>query len=239
MPRIINLANISQFAATSLTDPGYLPGPRTIPGACQVVLNWNIGDGKIAHNVLYAAYTGSPALSATLAQTVFAGIIAGSPWSTLAGFLATTTQLASVSLLDIRSTTGVLFTSTGSAAPGTAAGTALPDESAAVITLRTTSRGPSGRGRVYIPGWASNAVGAGGTIAAAAVTALGTWGASNLNTAIGLNIGSLSIGHFARQAYTSPVTGRHFDARPAGLVQLSTLLVRDNHWDSQRRRGLK
>lgn len=239
MPRLINLAYLSPFQAASLTDPGYLPGPLIIPNACQVVLNWALGDSKTGHNVMYGSYNGTPVLSAALAQTVFAALIAGAAWTTLAGFLASSTSLLSVTILDVRGATATAFQSTGAAAPGTAAGTALPDESAAVITLRSVLRGPSGRGRVYIPGWASNAVGAGGVIAAAAVTALNTWATTNLNPAIGVNIGPTAIGHRARAAYTSPATGRQFPARPAGIQVINNILVRDNHWDSQRRRGLK
>jgi hypothetical protein len=239
MPRVINLSNVTQFQATSLSDGGYLPGPRIIPNACQVVLNWALGDAKIGHNVLYGTYSGSPALSATVAEAIRAALVAGANWTTLAGFLASTVSLASVTILDVRSTTGVAFTSTGAAAPGTAPGTALPDETAAVITLRTNLRGQSGRGRVYIPGWASGAVGTGGVIAAAAVTALNTWGAASLAGAINTNIGAPVLAHPHRQPYTSPATGRHFDDRPAGTVPITQFIVRDNHWDSQRRRGLK
>jgi hypothetical protein len=92
---------------------------------------------------------------------------------------------------------------------------------------------------MYFPGWASNAVGTGGVIAPLAVTALGAWANTNLYANIASAIGAGVIAHPARQAYTSPATGRHFDARPAGTVPIVTVLVRDNHWDSQRRRGLK
>lgn len=238
MPRIVNLANISQFAAASLSDPGYLPGPRIIPNACQVRLNWALTDGRIGHNVCYSSYTGSPALSSTVAQSVFAQMTAGATWTGLAGFLASTTLFTGVTVLDMRSSTATAFDSTGSAVAGTAAGTALPDEVAAVITLRTGSRGPSGRGRVYIPGWSSTAVGPGGVIAAAAVTALESWAVNSFFLGFGV-IGPMVLAHQHRQAYTSPATGRLFPDRPAGTVPITALPVRDNHWDSQRRRGLK
>jgi hypothetical protein len=239
MPRVINLANITQFAATSLSDPGYLPGPRIIPNACQIVLNWSIADGKGAHNIMYANYTGSPPITAAMAEQVRAALTTGANWTALAAFLAPTTGLASVTLLDVRSSTATAFQSTGGSTPGTSAATALPDETAAVLTVRTGLRGPSGRGRIYIPGWASNAVGPGGTIIAAAVTALGTWGGITLPQVAIPFVGIPVLGHPHRQAYTSPVTGRHFDDRPAGTVPVSAVVVRDNHWDSQRRRGLK
>lgn len=238
MPRIINLANVTQFQATSLSDGGYLPGPRIIPGAVQVVINWSLTDGKIGHNVLYAAYSGTPALSVAVAEQIRAGIASGAQWTALAAFLASTTALTSVTILDIRSAVGTAFQSSGAAAPGTSASPALPDEMALVVTLRTSTRGQAGRGRMYVPGYASNAQGAAGIVVAGAVTATQAW-ASQVYSSIGSAIGGMSLGHFARQAYTSPTTGRQFPARPAALLPITLLPVRDNHWDSQRRRGLK
>jgi hypothetical protein len=240
MSPVLRYDAVQQFAAINvLTDPGYLPGPKVIPNTAQVVLNWNLTDAKVAHNVLYAQYTGTPAFTAAVAQAIFAAITTGAQWTAFAGFLATTTSLRSVSILDIRSTTGVLFTSTGTAAPGTAAGAALPDEVALAVRLSTAERGPSGRGRYYVPGWAINAIGTSGTVAAAAVTALQSWAQIAVSGALSSNIGAQVLGLPARAAYTSPITGRQFPARSARNVALTAITVPDNHWDSQRRRGLK
>lgn len=238
MVRILNLDNVSTFQATSLTDGGYLPGPKIIPNTCMVRLNWSLTDGKIGHNVMYVNYTGTPALSSAVAQSVFAALTTGANWTALSAMLATTTSLTGVTVLDIRSSTGTAFDSTGAAVPGTAPGVALPDEVAAVVTARTALRGPSGRGRIYIPGWSGTATAGGGIMSGPAVTALTNWAGGTMNGALQL-IGVPVIAHPARQAYTSLATGRHFDARPAGNVPITTYAVRDNHWDSQRRRGLK
>lgn len=239
MPRIINLANITPFQATSLTDPGYIPGPRIIPNAAQVRLNWNLGDVKVGHNVLYCTYTGTPALSATIAENVRLAVVNGVTWTTFLALLHPSCSFAGVTILDVRSNTATAFDSTGAAIPGTSAGTALPDEVAAVVTLRTALRGQAGRGRFYVPGFASNAMGVGGIIAAAAVTALQNWAQTNINAGIAGALGAIVLAHPARAAYTSPATGRQFPARAASTVPLTNVLVRDNHWDSQRRRGLK
>ena len=239
MPRIVNLNNLTQFQATSLSDGGYLPGPRIIPNAVQVVINWNLTDGKTGHNVLYCTYSGTPALSVALAETIRAGLVNGAAWTALAAFMTTTASLASVTILDVRSSASVAFQSTGAASPGAAANPAIPDETALVITARTASRGPANRGRIYVPGWAGNAVGAGGIVAAATVAALQTWATTNVFNMLNSAVGAMVIAHPARQAYTSPATGRHFDARVAGTVPITALTVRNNTWDSQRRRGLK
>jgi hypothetical protein len=186
----------------------------------MVRLNWSLTDAKIAHNVMYVNYTGTPALSSAIAESVRSTLVTGGTWTALAAFLASTVSLTGVTVLDMRSSTATAFDSTGTAAPGTAPGAALPDETAAVITVRTGLRGPAGRGRVYIPGWATGASGAGGIISAAAVTALTNWAGGTLNAAL--------------QVIGVPVI-----AHPAGTVLVTSFAVRDNHWDSQRRRGLK
>jgi hypothetical protein len=96
-----------------------------------------------------------------------------------------------------------------------------------------------GRGRYYIPGFASNAVGAGGVIAAACVTAINNWAGNVANSGLSAIIGPQVLGLPARAAYTSPITGRNFPARNAQTVALTGVQMKDNHWDSQRRRGLK
>jgi hypothetical protein len=239
MPRIINLANVTPFQATSLTDPGYIPGPKIIPNCVQIKLIWGLTDLRVGHNILHAQYTGTPALSATVAQAVFAQLIAGAGWTTLAGFLATTASLNGVSIVDLRSSVATEFTSTGAGQVGTGTLGALPDETAAVVTLRTANRGPAGRGRMYLPGWAGIAMGAGGVIAPGAVTALQTWFNTNVFAGVAAAIGPLVLALPERAAYTSPATGRQFPHRSATTLAVSQGVVRDNHWDSQRRRGLK
>lgn len=240
MSPIYRAVGIEQFEAINvLSDPGYLPGPKIIPGAAMVRLNWSLANGRIAHNILYATYTGTPALGVATAQAIFAGIINGALWSTMAAFIIPGTTLTGVTILDVRSGTGVEFNSTGAAMPGTSAGTGLPDEVAIAITLRTATRGPSGRGRIFMPGWASSATAVGGVIAAATVAAINAWAATNLAGVMATNIGSPVLGLPARKGYTSPVTGRVFPARAATTVPITTFTVKDNHWDSQRRRGLR
>lgn len=239
MPRIVNLANLTPFQATSLTDPGYKPGAKIIPSCCLVRLNFSLTDGRIAHMVLHSQYNGTPALSAAVAQGLFATISTGGSWTGLAAFLATTMTFTGVTVLDLRSVTGLSFDSTGAAVAGGATGqAALPDEVALVISMKTANRGPAARGRAYMPGWASSAVAAGGVVTGGAVTALNTWFAA-VATAMGTAIGPLVLALPERNAYTSPATGRAFPHRDATTLLVTTTGVRDNHWDSQRRRGLK
>lgn len=114
----------------------------------------------------------------------------------------------------------------------------MPDESAIVITLRTAVRGRSGRGRIYIPGWAAVAMAAGGIVSPGVVAALQGWATNGLFAAINTNVGAPVLGLPLRDEYTSP-KGTFHPQRPATTVPIIQYLVRNNTWDTQRRRGLK
>lgn len=236
--RVVNLANFEQFTAINvLSDPGAIGGPVKVPQCAQIVLNWTLEDGKTAHNVLYGRFGASFAGTVAQANAILTGLTTGVNWTTLAAFLAPTTALAGISIRNVDIVNQALIQSTGAAAPGTSASPALPNEVAAVITLRTAATGPQNRGRVYVPGFATNALGAGNVIAAAAVTAIQNWGQQLINT-INANGYTMVIGQKARAAYKGS-TGTDHPARAAGSVVVTGQVVRDNHWDTQRRRGLK
>lgn len=206
----------------------------------MVRLNWSMAGGKVAHNVLYASWTGAPALTTTLANSVRTAVIAGSNWTTFLGLIAPSVSFLGVTLLDMRDLLSSPIDSVQTAIPGTSAGTAMPDEIAVVVTMLTGRRGPSGRGRAYIPGLSGTAMAAGGVISGAAMTAVQTWFQQNVsNQGISTNVGTHALGLPHRAAYTSPKTGRVFPERPATTVIVTSSIVKDNHWDSQRRRGLK
>lgn len=238
MGRLIRLDSIQQFTAVELRfDGGSIGGPKVIPNAAEIVLYWALGSGKLGHNVLIGRYSGTFAGTIAQANAILAGLSTGAQWTALATFLATTAGLSAVSIRDLGQPNQPLIQSTASGAAGTSASAELPNEIAAVITLRTAFTGPQNRGRIYVPGWATNALGTGNVIAPAAVTALNNWG--SIVAGVLNNQGYLfSIGHQARQAYTGS-SGTEHPARPAGTVPITTVAVRDNHWDSQRRRGLR
>jgi hypothetical protein len=236
--RIVNLANFEQFAAINvLADPGYDPNNRTIPSCVEVRLDFALDSGKIAHCVLHARYAAGFTPSTAIATAIWTGLSSGSAWSSLAAFLSAGTNFGNVVLRDLNAPNQPFVPGAATAAPGTSASPALPNETAAVITLRTGQVGPGFRGRIYIPGWATNALGSGNVIAAAAVTALSTW-ANTIPTVLTGQGLSFAIGQHSRVAYTG-TGGRQHPARAANTVLISSQTVRDNHWDTQRRRGLK
>lgn len=236
--RIVPLDNFQQFAAVNLlSDPGHIAGPIVIPSCAQITINWANASGRGAHNVLYGRYSGAFAGNTAQANSIMTALSTGGAWTALAAFLATTTTLAGVSIRDVNTPNAPLITSTNAAVPGTSASPEMPDEVAAVITLRTSFTGPAYRGRMYVPGWATNALAAGNVIAAAAVTALNSWGGT-IAGALAAGTYTWVLGQPARAQYTGS-TGRVHPARAAQSTTIAQTVVRDNHWDTQRRRGLK
>jgi len=238
MARVVALDNLSQFAAVNLqSDGGYIGGPKVIPQAAEITLYWALGSGKSGHNVLIGRYSGGFAGSTAQANSIMTGLTSGAAWSGLAAFLAPTVGLGNISIRDLNQPNQPLILNNNSGAPGASAGVELPNETAVVVTTRSAFTGPANRGRMYVPGWASNALGSGNTVAAGAVTALNTW-ASIIAGVLSAQGYIWCIGHQARQAYTGS-SGTQHPARVAGTVPITTVAVRDNHWDSQRRRGLR
>jgi hypothetical protein len=236
--RIVNLANFEQFTAVNvLSDPGYSREKLVIPNACQVTLDWTLADGKLAHNVLYANIPPAFTPTAAIADNLLIALTSGAAWTGFAAVLSASTTLSAITLRDVRSADQPLVTSVGTGHPGTDAAVALPNEVALVVTLRTAKAGRGFRGRMYLPGFGSDQVTAGNLVAAGCITAVTAW-VGLLATEIQTIVGTWSLGLRHRVAYTSG-TGTTHDDRPAQLVQITAAPVRDNHWDSQRRRGLK
>jgi hypothetical protein len=238
MARLVRLDTLQQFATVDLQfDPGAIGGPKVIPNAAEITLFWVLGSGKTGHNVLTGRYSGTYSGSAAQANAIMTALTTGSAWSTLAGFIAPTASLGGLSLRDLNQPNQPLIANTTGGGAGTSTGTELPNEVSAVITTRTAFTGPANRGRVYVPGWATNALGTGNQMAAPAKTALATW-ASTIAGALSGSGYTWCIGHQARAAYTGSGGTQH-PARVAGTVPITTVEVRDGHWDSQRRRGLR
>lgn len=239
MPRVIAIDQLQQFTAVQLlSDPGAIGGPVVIPQCAQVALKFVLDDAKLAHCVLVGRYAGTFAGSVAQANAIHTALSTGAQWTALAAFLAAApTSFAGVEIRDVNTPNNPVIASTTTAQPGTSASPALPNEVALAATLRTNLTGKANRGRFYLPGWATNALGTGNVVAQAAITAYQNW----CNTVMGAfssNGYTLVVGQRARAAYIGS-TGTSHPARPAGSVSVTQIQVRDNHWDSQRRRGLK
>lgn len=236
--RVIDLSTLQQFTAVQLlSDGGDIPGFKRVPQCAQVRLVWQLGDAKLAFNVLHGRYSGGFVGSPAQANSIATALSTGAAWTALAGFLAPTASFIGIQLRNVDVADQPLITSTNIAVPGTSAGTEIPNEVALVITKRTAKVGKANRGRIYVPGWATNALGTTNQAAAGAVTALQNW-ANTITSALSGQGYTFVIGQPARKAYTG-ITGTAHPARDATSEPVTSVIVRDNHWDSQRKRGLK
>lgn len=235
---IVRLDNFQAFQAINvLSDPGHIGGPVVIPNAVKVMPLWLLSNGKLTRSVLGGVVGSFTSASATVAESIRAAIVANSQFGPLLSHIAPTASFVGIDLQDIRQPRLPVFRSTGAAVPGTGTGVELPGEVALVLTIRTNQTGSGARGRMYQQGFDTASLATGGVAAAAVVTAL-----QNYANAIiaGMAAGGLTWGLLqpARAAYTGS-TGTAHPARPAAIASPVVTLVRDNHWDSQRRRGLK
>ena len=238
MPRIINVADLQQFTAVQfLSDPGAIGGPKLVPSCAEIVIGWNLPGGKVAANVLHGRYTGAFAGTVAQANTILTALTTGTPATTLFTHMSTATAIARLTIRDVNSANQALISAVGAPLIGTGAGNAMPNEVALVVTERTALAGRANRGRMYIPGWIVSSVAADNTAITAVVTDLQAW-ANTVQNALNSAGYQLVIGQPARQAYTG-TTGTNHPARAAGSTTVQSLQVRDGHFDSQRRRGLK
>lgn len=237
--RVFDITHLQQFTAINvLSDPGHIGGPVVLGNAVRVMPLWQLPDGKLARNVVGGIKGSFTVASSAVAEAIRAAWIANANWAPMIARMAPSVSFVGIEIQDLQQAGNPIFRSTGTAIAGTSAGIALPDEVALVLTLRTARVGRQWRGRLYQPGWTSTDLGSGGVAATAAINALTGYAGCVI---AGLAAGGLTWGLIkpARQAYTSPTTGVSYPARAASIEPIVTTTVRDNHWDTQRRRGLK
>lgn len=238
MSPIVRLENFQQFAAINvLSDPGHVGGPILIPNAIQVVFNWTYAGGRTGHNVLYGTTAGVPAPSVSQADALFTALFGTASFTSVRSGLHTSCTIASLTLRSVHAIEQPVFQSTAASIAGVGAGIPMPTEMAIVITTRTAKTGKSNRGRIYIGGWAEGTGTAGNVLGGTQVTNLQTWANTFITAFSGAGL-TLAIGQPARAAYIG-TTGTAHPARLATSTPITSLVVRNNTWDSQRRRGLK
>jgi hypothetical protein len=219
-----------------MADGGRIPGPVVVPNAIEVDLLWTLASTKQVKNVLHGQVAAGFNATAAVAQAIYAAIIASGQWTAWAAYLHTTAQFAGVALRDLRAANMPLVQSTGAAVSGTGAGLALPPGVSLVITERTASAGRGFRGRVYLPGLDSGClVAASGAILAAANTAAVNF-MTEVETAMTASGVTHSILNPARQLYTGKKGAIHL-ARPANIVNITSVVARGVALTSQRRRS--
>lgn len=218
-----------------MADQGRIPGAIVIPNAVQVRLIWTLPNAKTVYNVMHGSVAGGFSATSAVAEAIFTAIKASAGWTSLKANLSSGVSLVGVDLRDMRSANQPLVASTSGASAGTGAGVALPPGDALTVTLRTAGAGRGFRGRVYLPGFDSTAVAAGGVAAAGTVTNSTSF-VTAVQTALSASGITLAIAQPARQQYTGK-TGAVHSARGAGLQPVTSIVTRNNVFDHQRRRA--
>jgi hypothetical protein len=206
--------------------------PLVLPTAVQVRLHWS-WNGVLGFNVLAGIVGGGYSNSQAHADALGAAVLGRFTSSGLKALCATTTSLLAAGIRDLQAPNRAEFVSTASAVPGTGSGDPLPNELAAVVTLRTALAGKSFRGRAYFSGAIVAESDASGKIVAAFNTAIAAFmtGVQTDMATEGITLAVLSRPRFANlippldvQTYAGTIT------------PVSAIVTRDTQWDAQRRR---
>ena len=207
---------------------GFVVSPNTI----RVL--WHLSThGRPQLYVTHAEYVLAGPLNPNIAETIFASFKSSIVPGTLLNFHANF-KWTGVGVIDLRSANNQEVPSTGTELVGTSAETPLPDQSSIVVTLRTALAGRSFRGRVYTFGYVASLVLPDGTIAdpgAAAAEAV----VSAMRSAITAGSGTLAIRSPALPERPSKPGGT-LPAKDFAITPVTSVVVRDRIWDTNRRR---
>jgi len=193
-------------------------------------LLWSF-NGVAAFNVLGGIVAGGYINDQTHANALDAAIKGHYTTSGLKALHAGTSVLLAAGIRDVRAANQVEYVGTNASVAGTGGGDPLPNQVAAVVTLRTGSAGKSFRGRTYIGGANEAQNDAAGRIVAAYNTACVAFvtGVQSDMGAEGISLAVLSRPRFS--AITPfPMT------YPGTITLVTAIVARDTEWDTQRRR---
>lgn len=207
--------------------------PLVLANAVQVRLIWQCASKSVS-NVLAGQVGGGYTNSQVHADALGVDVLADFTSSGLKALMADSTYLVGVGIRDLRTANQVEYISTATEVIGTGAGDPLPNELAAVVTLRTALAGKRYRGRVYFSG-ANEAQNSGtGTIEGAFNTAIVTF-MTNVQADMGTQGITLSV--LSRPTYLNLAPPADTMVWPGALTPVTAITARDTAWDSQRRRG--
>lgn len=224
-------------------DPGRIPGPVFINNCVALRLIWKLCNGKQASNILHARYATKPTFTTAYINDIDSDIKSALTSSGLLNNLDSSTQYLNTAIRDMQETSpgsGVGWSewmSGNAEATGQAvAGQPVPPGVAFVVTLRTGNSGQANRGRVYLPGFNTNALQTGGTIPDAVKEDCRVFIEAIQDILAGVNL-TLCIAHPARKAYESGDPPVQHPARSAGTVTVGNIVCLNNVFDSQRLRA--
>jgi len=208
------------------------PHPLVLDTAVQVRLHWS-WNGILGFNVVHGIVGGGYINSQAHANALGTAVLGHFTTSGLAALMASTTSLLAAGIRDLRVANQVEYVSVAAAVPGSGSATPMPNQDAAVVTLRTALAGKSYRGRMYFSGATEAQNDATGSIASAFNSALVTF-VTNLQTdltAEGIALAVLSAPRYANLAPPADV-----QTYAGAITPVTAIVTRDTSWDTQRRR---
>ncbi len=206
--------------------------PLVLASAVVVRIGWSF-NGVLGFNVLGGSVGGGFANSQAHANALATAIAVSLTSSGLKALLATTTELLTVGIRDVRTANEVEYSGDAGPVVGTGSGDPLPNELAAVVTLRTAKAGKSFRGRSYFSGAIVAESDASGHIVAGFNTAIVAF-----MTAVQANMGTegITLCVLSRPRYANLLPPLDIQTYGGNLTPVTSITARDTQWDSQRRR---
>lgn len=206
--------------------------PLVLDTAVQVRLHWTF-NGIAGYNVLAGIVGGGYTNSQAHANALGTAILGSFTSSGLAALMASTTSLVAAGIRDVREANRPEYVSVAAAVPGSGSATPMPNQDAAVITLRTALAGKRYRGRVYFSGATEAQNDATGSIASAFNTALVTF-MTNVQTNMGTE--GITLAVLSRPTYLNLAPPADVLDWPGHIEAVTAIVARDTKWDTQRRR---
>lgn len=206
--------------------------PTIIDNAVQVKWLWTLGNIS-AVNVTHASIAGGFTFSSATAQALFAAIAGNMGTSGLVGTWGTGVSFDKVTIRDMRTPNNAEIESTGAPLTATGSGDLLPPQVAAVLTLRTAKAGKSFRGRIFLPGFAEDANDGQGRIIIDVINVLTLFAAALPSNYSG---SGAQLAVASRQVVDRSAGGGCAVIKPSNITPVTQVVIRDNRWDTQRRR---
>jgi hypothetical protein len=214
---------------------GYIAGPLVIPGVAELKLRWQVNGVRFATNVLHVSNPDGIAINSSLCDAILAGILADARWTAFTTVLSLDMNLLGIAMKNLNVPLASEFQDTIGGGAGTGVVKMLPSGVALVVTLKSATGGRTGRGRVYLSGYDTIALGGAGEATNDAVTFSRDF-VQAISDAVFAEGFALTIANRAHDAYISPATGIEVPAAPASHHDVVSITVSDNIYDSQRRR---
>lgn len=207
--------------------------PLVMSNAVQVRLIWSLL-GRTCSNVLGGQVGGGYTNSQVHADALGVDVLGDFTSSGLAALMPNSSILVAVGIRDLRTANQVEYISTATEVVGTGSGDALPNELAAVVTLRTALAGKRYRGRVYMSGANEAQNSTNGVIVPGFNTAI-----TDFITAVQSDMGTqgITLSVLSRPTYLNLAPPADTLVWPGALTPVTSITARDLNWDTQRRRG--